>query len=517
MATTTTATKKIGVLTFFGMTVALVASVRNIPNVAASGWTMLFYMLVATLLFALPIALISGEFAGMMPKAGGPELWVTNSLSERWGFTTSWLLWVQMFPGMVMVAAVIAPLFAVTTGNQGLATSSEFTLLCILVVYWAISVLNMFFDMARLGGRIGVVLGIYIPAAVMLVLGVAAVVKVGLKSDSYLGGFKLGDLLPFSTDSAKTLTLFASIMFIYTGIEMSSVYLPRLRHPLRTYLRGIFLALIFMFVMNTFLALLTADVVPRGTIELNNIAQAPAIFVSILGLPSWITNVFAASVLIGVIVQLSAWASGPSKTITASARRGLYPPVLRYWKTNKHDVAPTVVLTQACVVSVFALLFLLVPGVNSAFLLLVTATAIIYIVVYVLMAIGIARMRTTQPDLARPFRIGRHHGNDRLLYVLVAVLLVAIVASTGATLWYQGPLDAFLLIAITAVLTVAPLIIVRMRKPSWLTDVNAALGVTSTNPDHPSSETATPSEGSPAAERPGPVDGTREPVTTHGR
>ena len=113
MATTTTATKKIGVLTFFGMTVALVASVRNIPNVAASGWTMLFYMLVATLLFALPIALISGEFAGMMPKAGGPELWVTNSLSERWGFTTSWLLWVQMFPGMVMVAAVIAPLFAV--------------------------------------------------------------------------------------------------------------------------------------------------------------------------------------------------------------------------------------------------------------------------------------------------------------------------------------------------------------------------------------------------------------------
>ena len=489
---TTMKTKNIGVLTFFGMTVALVASVRNIPDVAATGWTMLIYMLVATFLFALPIALISGEFSGMMPKAGGPELWVTNSLSERWGFTTSWLLWVQMFPGMVMVASVIAPLLAIATGNHALATNSVFTLVCILVVYWTISVLNIFFDMARLGGRIGVVLGIYIPAAVMLALGIAAVAKVGLNSGSYLGNFQVVNLLPFSQDSGKTLTFFASIIFIYTGIEMSSVYLPRLGHPLRTYLRGIFLALVFMFVMNTFLALLTADVVPRGTIELNNIAQAPAIFVKILGLPSWITNVFAGSVLVGVIVQLSAWASGPSKTITASARRGLYPPVLRYWKTNKYDVAPTAVLTQACVVSIFALLFILVPGVNKAFLLLVTATAIIYIVVYVLMAIGIVRMRTTHPDQDRPFRIGKQNGGDRLLRVIAGVFLLAIVASTGATLWYQGPLDAFILVAITAVFTVAPLIIVRVRKDSWLTEVNAALGVT--HPDSgrsPASATTT--------------------------
>lgn len=514
---TTTNTDKFGVLTFFGMTIALVSSVRNIPDVAATGWTMLLYMLVATLLFALPIALISGEFAGMMPKAGGPELWVTNSLSERWGFTASWLLWVQMFPGMVMVASVIAPLLAVATGNQDLATSSMFTLVCILVVYWTISVLNMFFDMAKLGGRIGVVLGIYVPVTVMLALGVAATVKVGLKSDGYLGNFQVGNLLPFSQDSGNTLTFFASIMFIYTGIEMSSVYLPRLTNPLSTYLRGIFLALTFMFVMNTFLALLTANVVPRGAIELNNIAQAPAIFVKILGLPSWITNVFAASVLVGVIVQLSAWASGPSKTITASARRGLYPPVLRYWKTNKYDVAPTAVFTQACVVSIFALLFILVPGVNKAFLLLVTATAIIYIVVYVLMAIGIVRMRTTQPELNRPFRIGKQHGGDSLLRVIVGLFLLAIVASTGATLWYQGPLDAFILVAITAVFTAAPLIIVRMRKDSWLTDVNAALGVAPPASDRSPTATTNSPANTSRDERTGPTDGKRQPAPIHGR
>lgn len=488
MASTKAKSAKIGVLTFFGMTVALVASVRNIPDVAATGWTMLSIMLFAALVFALPITLISGEFAAMLPKAGGPELWVTSSLSERWGFTTSWLLWVQLFPGTVMAGSVIAPLLGVATGNTGLGKSSIFTLLCILVVYWAISLLNIFFDMAKLGGRVGVVLGVYIPVAAMLGLGIAATVKVGVSSTGYLGGFKASNLLPFSSESAKTLTYFAAIMFIFSGIEMSSVYLPRLKHPLHTYLRGIFLTLIFMFVMNTFLALLTANVVPRGTIELNNIAQAPALFVKILGLPSWITNVFAASVVIGVIVQLSAWASGPSKTITESARRGLYPPALRYWKTNKYDVAPTVVLTQATIISIFALLFLLIPGINKAFLLLVTSTAIIYTVVYVLMAIGIVRMRATHPDADRPFRIGKQENGDRLLRAVVAVFLLAIVASTGATLWYQGAINALILVVITTVLCVAPLILVRMRKDSWLTDVNTALG----HADVPPANTAKP-------------------------
>lgn len=77
-----TQTSKVGLGTFIGMTVALAASIRNIPDVAGSGWTMFFYMGVATFLFALPICLISGEFGSTFPEKGGPELWVNNSLGQ---------------------------------------------------------------------------------------------------------------------------------------------------------------------------------------------------------------------------------------------------------------------------------------------------------------------------------------------------------------------------------------------------------------------------------------------------
>lgn len=471
MTAKTASVKQVGVLTFFGMTVAIVASVRNIPNVAATGWTMFFYMLVATLLFALPIALMSGEYSGMFPRAGGPELWVTNGLSPRWGFVTSWLLWVQMFPGMVMVSSVIAPLVAVSIGQPELSSSGPFTLICILVAYWAVTILNLFFDMARLGGQIGVVLGLYLPVAFMVLLGIAALVKVGINPGSYLGTGSTG-LLPFTAESAGTLAFFASIVFIFTGIEMSSVYLPRLKNSAKTYLRGIFIALAFMFLFNTLLAFITAGVVPLGTMDLNNIAQAPVIILGILGLPSWLANVFAVTVLIGVFVQLSAWVTGPSKTITDSARRGFYPPSLRFWKTNHLDVAPTVLLTQATVISLFAVIFILIPSVNTAFLLLVTATAIIYIVVYILMATGILRLRSTKPTLKRPF----HMGNNRVAWIVMLVFLITVVASSVATLWYQGWINAVIIVGITVVLTAVPLLIFWKRKPSWASDVTRELG-----------------------------------------
>jgi len=170
---------KVGTLAFVGMTCALVANVRNVPSVASTGWAMFFYMIVAVLFYGFPISMIAGEYAGMFPKAGGPELWVTHSLGKKWGFVTSWLLWVQMFPGMVMVASVLAPMLGEVFNNHALGNNKLFILVCILGVYWGVTLLNLKFDMAKIVGKIGIWLGLYIPVSILLVLGIAALVKKG--------------------------------------------------------------------------------------------------------------------------------------------------------------------------------------------------------------------------------------------------------------------------------------------------------------------------------------------------
>ncbi|SEA56125.1 Amino acid transporter [Eubacterium aggregans] len=462
---------KVSTFTFIGMTCALVASVRNIPDVAATGWTMFFYMIVGALLFGLPIALISGEYAGMYPSAaGGPELWTTKARGKKWGFVTSWLLWVQMFPGMVMVASVLAPMLCVGINQPALGENNIFTLVMILGVYWAVTLLNLKFDMAKIGGKWGIWFMLYIPIIIIFLLGAAALFKTGIDPHNLLGHFEASSLVPWGNKGAiESLQYFGPIIFIFTGIEMSSVYIKRLEKPVKQYISGVFAALAIMFIANTFSALIVANVVNTGNIDLNNVAQPVVFFCQILGLPTWIGNIFGLFVFVGVMVQLSAWITGPSKTITQAARRGLYPPKFEFWKNNKMDVAPTVLLTQATIISIFALVFLLIPGVNSAFLTLVNATTIIYCFVYIIMAVGIIRLRKTQPDLARPFRIGKK--GDGLLKAIAIILMAIIVISCFYSVYFSSLVSAILTVVVAFAFLIIPLFIFKKSNPSWASKV----------------------------------------------
>ena len=458
-------TSKVGLVTFVGMTVALAASIRNIPDVAGSGWTMFFYMGVAALLFALPICLIAGEFGSSFPEKGGPELWVTNSLGESFGFATSWLLWVQMFPGMVMVASALPPLLATAINRDDLGNNNIFTLIVILVVYWIITFLNMKFDMAKITGQIGAWLGIYIPLIVMTLLGIFAIVKSGISPISILGKFSINKLLPDPTDM-KSLQFFSPIIFIFTGIEMSSVYITRLK-KVSFYPIGVLITLVFMFLLNTVNGFLEASLVSSSKIDLNNIVQPVIIYNKILGLPSWIANVFSILVFIGVSVQLSAWASGPGKTIISSAQKGLYPPKFKFWKTDKFGDSHTILFTQATIISLFALVYLLIPAINSAFLELVNATTVLYCIVYVFMAIGFIRLRIKKPNLKRPFKVGNLGVAWFVGLLLIITIIIALVATFAVGTWMN-----FIIVAIISmVLTILPFWFIKIRKDSWAKEV----------------------------------------------
>ena len=52
---------KMGLGTFIGLTMALCATVRSIPTLAAVGWTLIFIQF-CSFVFAGPISMVSGSF-----------------------------------------------------------------------------------------------------------------------------------------------------------------------------------------------------------------------------------------------------------------------------------------------------------------------------------------------------------------------------------------------------------------------------------------------------------------------
>ncbi|MDC2828832.1 tyrosine-tyramine antiporter [Limosilactobacillus mucosae] len=457
---------KISLGTFVGIGMAMIATVRSVPTLAAASWQMFFYMAFAVIFFALPVSIMSGEFSAMFNDAGGPQLWVREGINQKWGFTTAWLLWVQIFPGMVMVASTLGPLLGNTIGNVALGQNHWFTLACIIVIYWIITVLNLKFDMVKFAGNFGVWFGVYIPFAIMIIMGVAASVKSGIAVHSVLGSFSVHKLLP----DASTLQYVAAISFIFTGIETLGVYVPRMKDASHDFVRGVIFALVAMVILNLLNAFCVANVVPAGSTQLTNITQPVILFCKILGWPTWIANVFSLLAAVGVFLQLSGWVTGPSQSMVQVAREGLLPSKWGFFKHNNIGVARNVVLTQSTCITLFALMYAL-PDINSVFLLLTNTTTILYCIIYFLIAIAFIRLRYTKPDMPRPYRVGKS-GNGAA-WVWTILFIFGIVSIAIVTLYAAGAMNALFMVIVGAVLTIIPLVINSHKNEQWLKDAKA--------------------------------------------
>lgn len=467
--------KKMSLFGLIGITMAFFGTVRSVPTLSITGWTQIFYMLVAAVLFALPIALMSAELSTGFPEEGGPQVWAKNALGEKWGFVTSWLLWVQMFFGMVMVASTVGVLFGYVINKPELSTNNYFIFAVILISYWGVTLLNLKFDMVKIAGNWGAVIGVYIPFVLLVVLGVIYMIKNGIQPQSYLGNFKASDLVPNFKDLGS-LTYLSGIIFIFAGVEISSVHANNIENPKRNYPVAVITSVILLVIFNIVAGLTVSNAVPMGELQLANITQPYLIFCENLGIPSIFVNLVSLMIMIGVLVQLSAWVLGPSKSMIKVADEGNLPKFFQ--KRNKKDIPITFVMIQAIVISLVSFLYVVVPDVNSAFLIITITTTILYCVVYALIAISAIRLRYKMPDVKRPFRLGSK-GNGLMWFVsllsMISVIITITVSLIPPSILEASQYTGYIIyqIVATVVMIGIALIINKCKKPEWKKEASA--------------------------------------------
>lgn len=461
--------KKLTLFQLIGITMAFFGTVRSVPTLAINGWTQIFYLVGAVIVFAIPISLIAAELATGWPEEGGPHVWVKAALGERWGFVTSWLLWVQMFFGMVMVASTVGVLLGYVVGNDALSKNNVFIFIVILISYWGVTLLNLKFDMVKIVGNWGAIIGVYIPFIALVVLGVAYLCKNGIQADSYLGTFSTSKLIPNFHDFGS-LTYFSGIIFIFAGVEISSVHANNIENPKKNYPVAVISSVILLVIFNLIAGLTVSNAIPSGQMELANITQPFVIFCEGLGIPSIFNNIISAMIAIGVLVQLSAWVLGPSKAMIKVAEEGNLPPVFQ--KRTSNGVPITFVLIQAIVISLISITYLVTSDVNSAFFMITVTTTILYCVVYILIAVSAIVLRYKAPNVERPFRLGSGNG---LMWIVALLALFGVAITVIVSLIPPSilPKDqhagyiAFQVIG-TIVSIIIPLIIFKCKKPEWI-------------------------------------------------
>ncbi len=460
----------IGLWSLIFLNVTAIISLNNLPSEAEYGLSAVFYYLFAAVFFLVPVALVAAELATGWPKQGGVFRWVGEAFKGRFGLMAMFLAFVEVcvfLPTALTFGAVaLANINPDHKQAMTLANNKFFVMAIVLIVYWGALFITLLGSqgiqkMAKWGG----ILGVFIPMGVLIAFGGAYMIG-GNKAEMKLGW---DELIPdFSNFS--NIVLAASVFLMFAGMEMNAVHIKQVKDSEKTYPKAIFISAIIVVLIFVLGTLIIAWVVPHKDISLTEAILTTYFDIFAWAHVPWLGSVIAIMLAIGVLVTVTTWVAGPSTGMLAVGKAGYLPKGLQ--KTNKHGQPITILLIQSGLVSLLAILFVVLPSVQSAYQILNQLANILYLTVYMLMFAAAIHLRYKEPNVARPFRLGKK-GNG-LMWVIAgfgfAASLIAYCFSfippdqikVGSPVLY-----VVILVALTLLFYAIPNIIFSMKKPDW--------------------------------------------------
>jgi amino acid transporter len=447
------------------ISLAAVLTLRSLPSIAEDGWSSIAYYLLGALLFFVPLALVAAELATGWPRAGGLYAWVREAFGERSGFLAIWFEWIENVVWFPTVLSFVAAAVAYVV-EPSLANEKVYLVIVMLIVFWGLTALNFFGEKSILRlNNPAVIIGTLIPAAVLIALG-----AYWLLAGRHLAAPFSASALKPNLGSVSNLVFFVGVVLGYAGIEMAGFHAKETRNPKHDFPRAILFAAVLIVGVSILATLAIVVIVPRSQLSLvAGIPQTFDLFFKAVGVGGWATKLLSGLVAIGTLALISTWLLGPTKGLYAAERTGDLPPELHY--VNKRHVPVALLVFQGVLSTLFALMFLFVPSINSSYWMLTALTTQILVMMYILIFAAAIRLRYTQPDVPRAYKIpgGKAGiwivGGTGILGSLFA-LIIGFVPPSGVSHW-PTPVYIAVMLGLIVVCSAPPFIVDRVKKPGW--------------------------------------------------
>jgi len=443
--------------------VCAICNIKNFPLLAEYGLSVIVFLILSSIFFFIPVALVSAELASGWPERG-VYTWVKEGLGPRLGFLAIWLEWIENVIWYPTILSFIASTFAYIF-NPDLANDKFYVMSAILITFWAMTFVN-FLGM-RVSGWISSVTALFgtiIPIVLIIFLGAIWI----LAGHPLQIEFSWNALLP-DFASINQLVLLSGVLLGLAGMEMSAVHAKDVQNPQRDYPKGIFLSSVLILIFSTLGALAIAAIVPNSEIQLASGGMEAFRYLFKEFNMEWAMPIIAAVTTFGALGMMSTWIVGPSRGLYATSEHGDLPPI--FHKTNQHGMPTSILITQAIIVTVLSFIFLFMPSVNSSYWALLALASMLYMLMYILMFIAAIALRRKHPNVPRTYKVP---------YGKVGLWTVSILGIFGSTFGFfigffpPSQIDTgsliileIFLIGSTILFCVAPLWIFAVRKPHW--------------------------------------------------
>lgn len=390
--------------------------------VAAIGNSQYFWWIFLMLTFLLPYGLISSELGTAYTGDGGIYDWVLKAFGHKWGGRVSWYYWVNFPLWMASLAVMCPELLELVLGREiGLVPS----LIIELVFIWIIIFISFFPVSDSVWILNGAAVIKLLLAVVVGGMGIYSAVTRGMANE-----YTLSSMLPsFDLDS---LSFISVIIFNFLGFEVICTFAddmenPKKQIPQAIILGGVVIAAIYIFsAFGIGVAIPTAEIsTSSGLIDSIQLmyGKPQGLFITIMAFLFLLT-------LFGNMVS---WSLGVNSTACYAAENGDMPGVFAK-KSGKNDMPTGAAIMNGIVASIVVVIAPLLPN-EDLFWAFFALNLVMFLLAYVPVFPAFLKLRKTDPDTPRPFKVG---GSKWFLNLLAALPIIMILI---AILFLAVPFD----------------------------------------------------------------------------
>ena len=442
------------------VTVGSVGYLGSAPATAVFGFASVFLYVLPAFVFLVPVSLVAAELASGW--SGGVYNWVREGISAPMGLLAVWCQFSQTifyYPALLgYVGSTLAYVI-----DRRLASNGVYTAVIIIVLFWGgVLVSSRGSSLAARLSSSGTLIGTLIPGAILVVVGVIYLSQ----GNHSAAPINVHHALP-PWHGIGSIVLVVNSFFTYAGVEINAVHVDELRDPGREYPKSIFVAMGLVLAVFIFPTLAIAWVIPAHQVSLTaGVMQAFNSLFTHFGI-SFALPLIAVALAVGALAGMIAWLDGPSEGLLRIGREQGYLP-LYFQQVNRDGIEIHILAAQGAVITLIALLYAFIPTISRAYWIFTAMATQVYLVMYVLMFVAAIRLRRTQPDHPRGYRV-RWLGPLCLLGGVSSVTAFVIGFVPPSQLGHQSPLVYGLLIltGILAIGVIPPLLLDRLRKPGW--------------------------------------------------
>ena len=398
-------------------TVSAILLLDTLTAAASVGAPSVFWWIILGIIFFVPFALICAEMGCAYPEQGGIYAWIRDAFGGRWASRATWCYWVNTavwIPAIfILFAGVFKQMFYPELSLAGQIAIG-------IVLTWLAVIVNVVtLDVGKWIPNLGAIFKVLIFLAIIL----GAYVHIG--KHGMANPLTLETLKP---DWSNSLQYIPAIIYGMLGFELVSAGSQEMKNPARDVPRAILISGVIILVLYLLGTIAVLAAIPAGDINLVE-GLVDTLYMFFGGSPAG--NFLVVTLGVGALYTFFSngvtWALGCNRAAAEAAIEGELPRIFAR-ESKKLGTPIGAAVLMGIVSTVLLILYGLMAGTNEdLFWSLFAFSAVIFLLPYQGMLLAFVKMRLTDPEHPRPYRVPGGSGAARAIaWTCFAVLALAL-------------------------------------------------------------------------------------------